>query len=30
MGRKTTAKDDPEQVWKEVFKGSIGADDSRL
>ena len=27
MGRKTTAKDDPEQVWKEVFERSVSTDD---
>jgi hypothetical protein len=23
----TTTKDDPEQVWKEMFQGSVGTDD---
>jgi hypothetical protein len=24
---KTAAKDDPEQVWKDLFEGSVGTDD---
>jgi hypothetical protein len=23
----TAAKDDPEQVWKDLFEGSVGTDD---